>query len=187
MNSRKEVKRYKVDADLNKPYFYALPDTKALNRHNFEHELACAQVYVSYVTTGRVQEWRAFHDREFLELRLLYDRLMVLGNRIFFWEIDRGRETYAELKDKIGKYLYLGKLHPQRFHVIFATTDSGADPYSGRIKQTAESRKNGILKLYQDLELKTSQFLTTTVEACLWEPLGEIFESTGGKHSLETV
>jgi hypothetical protein len=189
MEARGEIKSYRIDKDLNKPTFYALPNTVALNKHNWEHEYACGQLYVSFCISTNILEWRAWHDKEFRDRGLLYDRLMVcdIGEKIkiILFEVDRGREVYADLEEKIKGYLNLGRTHPdRRFHIIWPTMDSHPDKYTGRPKQTAESRKEGIKRLLEKMKLLSNQFVVGTHKAIVEDPLGPVLEAANRAERL---
>lgn len=105
----------------NAPIFYHLPETKAPTLQGFQHELAAANIYVAYQTTGKLEQWHAEPHEEYLSIGLKPDRASVIGGRIVFWEVDRGTEVLAVIRAKVERYIQLSRLHPERrFYVAFS-------------------------------------------------------------------
>jgi hypothetical protein len=178
----KQILPYKPELGPNKPIFYHLKKHRAWNKHNWEHEHACAQIYVSYACTGKVRTWKAHEDLGGVKP----DRLMMLDEGVMvLWEVDRGTEVLdtdqdkPNIKGKIKNYLRLRSEYPgKRFYICFVTMDYGLDPFTGAVKQTAKSRAKAILDLYYyDFGFKGNQFLVTTLDQALTDPLGRILYS----------
>ncbi len=105
----------------NAPLFFHLPDVKAPSLHSFQHEKECADIYVAYYELIQAWYWQA-HE-EYLRIGLKPDRSSIIDGKLIFWEIDRGTEVLAIIRDKVEKYIKLSTMHPdQRFHVIFTAS-----------------------------------------------------------------
>lgn len=108
--------------DPNKPVFWHLPKTKALNLHNWQHEKMCSDLYVSLETTGLLQRWEYEAHEEYLRIGLKPDRVCLFNGKIFFIEADNGTEVLSTIQEKGVKYRQLSNLHrDRRFWVIFIT------------------------------------------------------------------
>ena len=165
-----EDKELKVKAiSPTDPEYYCLPKIRALSRFNHLHERLCADLYVAFDITGKLQYWEKPEDYdEYVELGLKPDRAMILDGVLCFWEVDRGGEPYKVIQAKVEKYIQLSRLHPdKRFHVIFTTIDD---------KQTAKSRCAAILDLLAEYK-RGDQFLTTPHKWAVEEPLNPVFLS----------
>jgi Replication-relaxation len=117
----KLIKRKSLDP--NKPIFWHLPKTKALNLHNWQHEKICGDLYVSLETTGLLQRWTYEPHPEYLELGLKPDRVCIFNEKIVFIEVDTGTEVLRVLQDKAFKYKQLASRHRDRkFYVLFVVS-----------------------------------------------------------------
>lgn len=176
----------------NDPYYFFLPTTKAPTLHSHIHERDCAEVYVAYETSGQLLKWaipEAFSDYdEYESIGLRPDRISTIGNKIVFWEIDRGTENYDKVNDKIPRYIELGKRHPtHRFHVVFTTKDSFRQKNRKQIlRQSAEARAKRIL--LDLIEYKRgSQFVVGCLKDILSDPLGAVFVSPLEPETLKSL
>lgn len=105
----------------NAPLFFHLSETKAPTLQGFQHELAAANLYVAYETTGKLEQWYTEPHEEYLSIGLKPDRASVIDGRIVFWEVDRGTEILAVIREKVERYIRLSQLHPERrFYVVFS-------------------------------------------------------------------
>jgi hypothetical protein len=154
------------------PEYYHLPTVTAVSKHGEEHERLCGDLYVAYETTGVVSHWErpeGYDENERLGLKP--DRQMVMGGKIYFWEVDRGTEDYFTpkgIKGKIEKYKQLSRLHPDKdFYIVFTTIDA---------KQSAKARCARILEMLGE-ERRGDQFLVTLHRWAVDEPLGQVFLS----------
>jgi hypothetical protein len=141
--------------NLNTPLFFQLPDVKAPSVHSYQHEHACAEIYVSYATTGKLQYWNYGFDEEMKDLGLKPDRTSIINGQIVFWEVDRGTETLPVIQNKLERYIKLSRNH-QPFLVVF----------------TASARRaTSMMTLFQKARCR---FYTAEFEQVLSNPLGEI-------------
>jgi len=166
----------------NDPLYFFLPSTKAPTVFSHAHERSCADIYVSYETTGQLKVWNVpenFEDYEsYVKAGVRPDRISVIGERIVFWEIDRGTESYKGVSDKINLYLNLWRQQGYRpFHVVFATTDYFRYRNGKKVlRQSAKTRARGIL-----LDLipfkRSHQFIVGQLDQIIQYPLGEVLAS----------
>jgi hypothetical protein len=108
--------------DPNKPIFWHLPQNKAVNLHNWQHEKMCSDLYVSLETTGLLKHWFFEPNKEYLDIGLKPDRVCLYDGKIFFIEADNGTEVLSTIQEKGVKYKQLSNLHrDRRFWVVFIT------------------------------------------------------------------
>lgn len=139
----------------NTPQFFHLPETKAPTLQGFQHELAAANIYVAYETTGKIEQWHWEPHEEYLSSSI--------DGKIIFWEVDRGTEVLAVIREKVERYIQFSKLHPERrFHVAFAAS-----------KGRAKSILLDVLMNYR----RGNQFLACDQSRVLASPLDPIFAS----------
>ncbi len=147
----------------NAPQFFHLPETKAPTLQGFQHELAAANIYVAYDTTGKLEQWHWEPHEEYLNIGLKPDRVSSIDGKIIFWEVDRGTEVLAVIREKVERYIQLSKLHPERrFHVAFAAS-----------KGRAKSILLDVLMNYR----RGNQFLACDQSRVLASPLDPVFAS----------
>lgn len=157
------IKRSAIHTYKNIPEFFHLPHVGAPGLQNFQHEKLCADIYTAYYTTGLLNNWQWEPYEEYQKLNLVPDRPSVIGDKIFFWEVDRGTENLSEIEKKIPKYIELARVKQKQFHVPIAV------PTKGRAK-------NILLDILPKFK-RGNQFIVTTHELVLSDPLGKIFAS----------
>lgn len=166
----------------NDPLYFFLPTTKAPTVFSHAHERACADVYIAYETTGHLKVWNVperFEDYEsYVKAGVRPDRISIINERIVFWEIDKGTESYQGVSDKINLYLNLWKQQGYRqFHVVFATKDYFRYRNGNKIlRQSAKTRARGIL-----LDLipfkRANQFIVGQLDQIIADPFGAVVAS----------
>lgn len=136
-------------------YMYSLKGKrKPLALSNYDHELACADVFVGFKSTGQLEDW-AYYPNDFSTVEPDRKARLTGIRQDLYLEIDRGTEPGWKLEKKILWY-------PSGPHqVIFvAPNDTRADQILGLL----ESTKRG------------NQFLVT-LQDWIANPLSEIFVS----------
>lgn len=115
---------------LGKDYFWSLRKHPVITErvleaprsevHTFkyEHEKACAEVFVSLALTARLYDWQA-HRR--ISKGIIPDRLADFGNRIFYLEIERGTQDKIVLKTE--NYRRFWRETNEDFYVLFLVKD----------------------------------------------------------------
>jgi hypothetical protein len=73
-----------------------LSDTRMIQLTNYEHEMACAEVYILF----RHHPWGAY----FQVGGLIVDRVLEINGKRFYIEMDMGTEKPEELYSKIERY-----------------------------------------------------------------------------------
>lgn len=180
MVSDKLIRVHKVGQ--NDPLYFFLPSTKAPTVFSHAHERSCADIYVSYETTGRLQKWavpEAFEDYgEYVKVGLRPDRISIVAGKIVFWEIDRGTEDYETVSDKIPLYIRLGERHrDHRFHVVFTTKDYYRYKNGKRVlRQSSQTRAKRILLDLMEFK-RGNQFIVGQHDTVITDPLGAVFAS----------
>jgi hypothetical protein len=157
------IKKSSIQNYKNIPAFYHLPDVAAPGLQNFQHEKICEDHYVAYQTTGELHAWYWKPHEEYKRFNLVPDRSSIIGDKIVFWEIDRGTESLSEIEKKIPKYIELANVKQKKFHVVISV------PTKGRAK-------NLLLDVLPQFK-RGNQFVVTTHELVLSNPLGEVFAS----------
>jgi len=176
----KLIRVHKVGQNF--PLYFLLPTSKAPTVFSHAHEKSCADIYVSYATTGLLTEWgvpEEFPDyEEYEKTGLRPDRISSIGGKIIFWEIDRGSENYDKVSEKVPRYIELGKRHPKhRFHVVFTTRDCHRHKNGKQIlRQSSKARAKRILLDLIDFK-RGSQFLVAEHQMITDTPLGKVFVS----------
>lgn len=145
------------------------------NWYNRQHELSCADVFISLYHTGRLEHWDYRWTKQeedyygIKRLKVYYDRKFVVDGKVFFLEVDRGTEDPEQLEDKIRKYKDFSTNFPDEwFYVLFAVQGSRYYKLSERLKW--------IMKLL-DKHTPGKQFLVTEQQLAEQNPLGEIYIS----------
>ncbi len=154
------------------PELYFLSETKALDEYKLKHEKLCADLYVAYELSGKMEYWECPTDyEENITLGLKPDRQFKLNGKICFLEADRGTEDYYTpkgIQGKLDKYIQLSQMKPdKRFYVIFTTIDA---------KQTAKARSQALLDLFSDYR-RGDMFMTTLHRWAVNEPLEAVYLS----------
>jgi hypothetical protein len=158
----------------NQPFVWMLPGT--VYPQNFftrSHELAVADLFVAY--HPHVAHW----DTEWGELetkalnipryRVHYDARMVLNDRVYLWEVDRGSMDFDQLSAKINKYCdFADSLGGEAFQVIFTLQKYRRLSLGNRADRLLEmlTRKK---RRHMFLVAKQADVLTT--------PMGPVFVS----------
>lgn len=181
------------DAHVGEAHLYWLKESKLKwpeRWQNREHEKACADLFVAYYPhlSWWDSEWTQFERDQHVERwKVLYDRRMVLGGRVFLWELDRCTEPIYSEKDrdryepkrwlkslngKIDKYVAFARANPKTwFYVVFATQ-------AGKFG-SAGKRANDIIELLTERGLTRGQFLVSTHERICQDPMGPVFAVPG--------
>lgn len=146
------------------------------NWYNRQHELACGDLFGAFYLTGKLDHWDNKWTKDEIEYyriketKVYYDRRMVVNEKVFFWEVDRGTEDGEQLEDKINKYVAFARAYPKdRFFVLFSMQGSRYYNLDARVKW--------MLKL---LGKRASgyQFLVAEHAAAIATPLEAIFTSS---------
>jgi len=135
-------------------YMYALKGKRrSLALSNYEHELACGDVYVGLKQTGSLEEW-VYYPRFTSVEPDRKARLQGIRQDLYF-EIDRGTEPLWKIENKVNFY------------------PSG--PYQVIFTAPTRTRADAILRVLETTG-RGHQFLVTLQE-WITDPLGEIFVS----------
>jgi len=147
------------------PIMWSLPPIKREHKlSSYDHEHACADVYVALKISGKLEAWEWRKD----DKSILYDRkASFLGKDIRF-EIERGNHDEDDWHSKVERYKKLTGW----FYVVFVMSDeNSADRVTGVLK---DARRN-------------NQFLVTLQEYIAVNPLAEIFVSPLNPSSYQAL
>lgn len=171
------INKYQVPSATGKTLIlWMLPGQKPPSKWNIDHETECADLFVSYERTGKLENWDPAWTAEeyraiFKKYGIKYDRRMELEDidRVYFWEHDRGTETRQTLATKCEKYMLLAKAYPEdNFSVLFTVLGSKWANQRARVEWLLESFKG-----FRCGNL----FLATPYEVAKHDPLGASFIS----------
>jgi hypothetical protein len=137
------------------------PRIKALALSNYDHELACGDVYIGFKRTGKLENW-VYYPKEFEAIRLKPDRKAKLEGirQELYLEIDRATEPLWKIEKKVENYLKVSE--GRSFQVVFVAP--------------SKSRAQGILGVLMRYQ-RGNQFLVSLQEWIALDPLAEIFVS----------
>lgn len=195
LEKEKLVKRYKR-IGTNLAELWALPKTRfAIGTQFIEHDLAVADLFVTYYLTGDLDHWDVYWDEaekgDADNHLVFYDARMSLQGHTFFWEVDRGTEPVYDpqersritpkrwaksINGKIEKYIELAKQNPKdKFSVLFTIADHRYGVYD---HDRTMDRAKQILDLLADYR-RGNQFLV----AVHHDIIGDRFGTPGEIHN----
>lgn len=146
------------------------------NWYNRDHEIDCADLFISYKNTNQLAYWASRWEPEELHpfgetFSVYFDRRMELEDvdQVFFFEVDRGTEDLDTVKRKVEKYVALSNhLVGQGMTILFTV--------QGYRWTTSQTRLSRILSILRDAR-RGNQFLIAPHEEVLANPLGKVWIS----------
>jgi hypothetical protein len=162
------------------PDLWMLPTTNRLRFGLYEHEIICADVYVSY---RACECWCEPNGANLQALKLEPDRHMIWSGLHIFWEIDRGTESPKIIKDKMEKYIRYKEEIGKFFYVVFVVQDYSKHPDLKLLKgdqERREAQKKMQYKRAMEIDSAAAQmkagnqFLYTSQEWIVNKPFSQI-------------
>jgi hypothetical protein len=124
------VRKHKSDVKGGQDLYSLHEDAHYPARGNFDHEVACGDLYVAFRQTGKVATWSTRwkpHQRDSFAkaTRINPDAVLELegASQVIFFEVDLGNEGYQTLDKKVKKYRDLATL-TSAFAVVFLFKDN---------------------------------------------------------------
>lgn len=99
------------------------PPTGEIHAYKYDHEKACADVFVSLVLSDTLLEWEGEGDQK---IGLRYDRKFKVDERQFYLEVERGTQGPEKLRTKLERYVKHYRQEQEPFHVLFTVQDEAA-------------------------------------------------------------
>jgi hypothetical protein len=156
--------------------WFMLPSTRGLQEPKYKHEVGAADLFVAFYPALREQGGKWGYEPAILRERA--DRAMMLFNKTFYLEVDRGTEPLSEIATKLDNYIRYSHETGERFHVVFALMDG---------KETAQARGNKLIPLLRERR-RGNQFLLCNHNRLVADPLGRLLYSpTNELYSVEDV
>ncbi len=160
----------------NEPFVWYLPDNSPPPNNWFsrQHEIDIGDLFVAYYEhlTHWDTKWTDYEKQTFdiPRYRVHYDARMVLGGKVYLWEVDRGTEEIdVQLDPKVDKYIALSHTLPYgAFQVLFTLQKYRRMNFKERVGQFVEMLQE---------KKRGNQFLFAQHSEVLADPLGQVFGS----------
>lgn len=117
----KEVLWSLTNHKINKEQGYKAPPE--VHAFKYEHEKACADIFVSLALSDTLMEWVGEGDQK---LGFRHDRLFRVDDRVFYLEVERGSQGDGVLRAKLERYIKHYQATKQPFNVLFTVSDEDA-------------------------------------------------------------
>lgn len=159
----------------NQPKVWMLPNISyPQNFYTRTHEIDVADLFVAYErhVSHWDTEWGKL-EREQLNIphyRVNYDARMVLGGKVYLWEVDRGTMDIEEkLFAKVDKYIQFSEsLPPDAMQVVFTMQ---------KYRRMKLKNRAHLLLEYIASKKRRNQFIVAMHSDVLADPLGAVFVS----------
>jgi len=109
------LRKHKISTD-----FGLAAPTFEVHRFKYEHEKACADVFVSLALTDELYEWEGEGDQK---LGFRHDRKFTLQGAPWYLEHEEGNHVQKILKEKLERYRSLWGETREAFGVLFTARD----------------------------------------------------------------
>lgn len=107
----------------------------------YEHEKACADIFVSLALTDTLLEWQGEGDQK---AGFRHDRLFRLGDPIIYLEMEMGNHGPEKLRGKVARYVELERRMRKSFNVVFSfRTEPEVEAMAGIFVECGASRQYG--------------------------------------------
>jgi len=187
VNQKELVKHGRPHRNL--PDIYSLPAIKGISRYkSVPHELDCANLFVAFWQTGKLQHWdnawdadekKAFNigsDEKKQQYPIWYDRRLKLADELFLLEVDRGTEHLTtQFNEKIELYIrFFQHLKNSAANILFTVQDwrYGYEDPEGALERTRE-----MLNLFARKKNTRIRFFVALHSDVLENPLAPIWFS----------
>lgn len=152
---------------------------KAVSEQSWKHERDCGDLYVALRKTGIPLTWIHTSDQKD---GFRFDRALLIFDKQFYFEIERGTQTVSHIEQKVKQYL----AKSGTFYVVITVQDYQPNPFEKTVK-TGQDFGREILALLKNYK-RRAQFTVAPHKALLTNPLGEFLVSAEPqKYSLESI
>jgi hypothetical protein len=124
------IRRHKSGIMRGQDLYSLYSQGKGPSPMNYEHEVACGDLYVAFQQTGKVASWAtSWKPHQYAEYARAAgvnpDAMLELEgcSQVIFFEVDMGNEKYETLDHKVQKYRTL-QLSTSPFAVVFLFRDN---------------------------------------------------------------
>lgn len=174
MVARKEIKLQEFDTAAD---WFMLNSTQRIKDiRKYPHEHAAADLFVAFYPHIQSQGGRWAYEPAVLSDRA--DRGLMLFDKVFYFEIDRGTEAPREVAAKLNNYARYAEERGKQFYVVFSILGG---------KKTPQARGLELLPLLA-AQKRASQFLLARHESLVSDPLGPVLYSPANElYSIKSV
>jgi hypothetical protein len=110
--------KHKVITDLG----YTPPKSE-IHAFKYEHEKACADIFVSLALTNSLLKWEGEGNQK---IGLRYDRMFRVDSEVRYLEVERGTQGPEKLREKLNRYVLHYRKTREPFSVLFTVPDEDA-------------------------------------------------------------